>query len=98
MHASSPRIKLIHHLPRIPKDDDIAAVPSQVVNAKRMVRLFGSELCPFTSRIWIALQCKGVDVVWLTSENDVRDNKIGIACFHKTRCGFSMDWTDFWVF
>ena len=52
---------------RIPKDDDIAAVPSQVVNAKRMVRLFGSELCPFTSRIWIALQCKGVDVhvVWL---------------------------------
>jgi len=52
---------------RIPKDDHIAVVPSQVVNAKRMVRLFGSQLCPFTSRIWIALQCKGVDVhvVWL---------------------------------
>ena len=55
---------------QIPKDDDIAAVPSQVVNAKCMVRLFGSESCPFTSRIWIALQCKGFDVrvVWLTSD------------------------------
>jgi len=63
---------------RIPKDDDIAAVPSQVVNAKPMVRLFGSELCPFTSRIWIALQCKGVDVhvVWLTSDDDVREKKL----------------------
>ena len=89
---------------RIPKDDDIAAVLSQVVNTKRMVRLFGSELCPFTSRIWIALQCKGVDVhvVWLTSDNDVRDKKIGIACFHKTRCEFAHPsvWIgrDFWVF
>ena len=52
---------------RIPKNDDIAAVPSQVVNAKCMVRLFGSESCPFTPRTWIALQFKGIDVhvVWL---------------------------------
>lgn len=43
-----------------------------------MVRLFGSELCPFTSRISIALQYKGVDVhvVWLASEDDVRDKKL----------------------
>ena len=47
---------------RIPKDDHIAVVPSQVVNAKCMVKLFGSESCPFTSRFWIALQCKGVDM------------------------------------
>lgn len=53
-------------------------MPSQDVKAQPMVRLFGSELCPFTSRISIALQCKGVDVhvVWLTSDDDVRDKKL----------------------
>jgi glutathione S-transferase len=42
--------------------------------------LFGSELCPFTSRIWIALQCKGFDVrvVWLTSDDDARGNKLDL--------------------
>lgn len=63
---------------QIPTGDGIAAVPSQPAKGQPLVRLFGSELCPFTSRISIALQCKGVDVhvVWLTSDDDVRDKKL----------------------
>jgi hypothetical protein len=45
------------------------------------LRLFGSESCPFTPRIWIALQFRGVD-------NDVKDKKIAIACFHKPGVNF----------
>ena len=58
--------------------DGIAVVPSQSAKGQPLVRLFGSKLCPFTSLISIALQCKGVDVhvVWLTSDDDVRDKKL----------------------
>ncbi|KAH9321982.1 hypothetical protein KI387_016621 [Taxus chinensis] len=55
-----------------------AVVPSDVVHGRPVVSLFGSEICPFTSRIRIALQYKGVNVriFSLNTENDIQNNKM----------------------
>eukprot|EP01018_Ginkgo_biloba_P013042 Gb_21487 [translate_table: standard] len=60
------------------KEVPTAVVPSDVVRGQPVVRLFGSALCPFTSRIQIALQYKRVNVQaeWLTAADLAGNNKL----------------------
>lgn len=60
------------------KEESPAVVPSDVVQGRPVVSLFGSEICPLTSRIRIALQYKQIHVrtFSVNCEDEIQSNKL----------------------